>query len=289
MNQIAHDLMTALPRYTFKRGYFLLSTKGTGKYWLDLYGLSHLFNASDKADEYKKFLGNMIDKIIRHQIDNVKINSVIVPRWTRCTEDLFTETLLNICYDLFRIKYKNEYPNLRLFELFSAGGNTEEYYLNKVYPLLGEREQSEQCPSQNEQISSVNAVAFLALDIHSWLIDNLLECCVEGEIKIPSVVSVLGRCGEYPRFKQRKNNPEKDSKFLMYPLFNASGYEPATHIKGFSYLLDNDNGDKDKHPKKLYYIFEKDEDSDRSKKFIPTDFCDYSSCDTPQLLELHDK
>ena len=256
MEQIVKDLAHELPTYTFKRGYFLLSTKATGKYWLDMYGLSHLFNASAKAKEYKAFLHDIIDKIIQHQVNNEQINSVIVPRWTGCTEDLFSETLLNICYELFRTKYIAQ--NINMYELFSAGGKADEYFLNPVEILNN-------APHQN-----IKAIAFLALDIHSWLIDSLLANSSDGEVEIRSVISVLGRCKFYPRVRQRKNNPEKDSEFLLYPLFNASDYNPQSHTKGYSYLLDENISNKNSYPEKLYkHIFEVDKDSVKSKTFIP--------------------
>jgi len=259
MSNTVNNLSKEMPKHTFKRGCFLLSTKTPkpSEYWIDLYGLSHLFNATNEAKHFQRFLSDMIERIILHQLENVKINSVIVSRWTRCTEDLFSETLLNICFELLGTKLSDK--NIKLYELFSAGGNNEEYYLNRVETLNAESSLPQ---------DRIKAVAFLALDIHTWLIDSLLKCC--KEVEVYSVISVLGRCKTYPRIKQRKHE-NKDSEFLLYPLFNATDYNPLNHTGGFSFLLDDDDSNSSQFPEKLYRkLFVSGRDCDTNRRYIPS-------------------
>lgn len=259
------NLSRDLAKNTFKRGRFLLSTKKISKYWVDLYSLSHLFNASENANDNRNFLATIMKEIIMHQYNNLGINSIIVSRWTRCTEDQFSETMLNICFQLLKTELKD--TGIRLYELFSAGGNTEDYYLNQVVPKDSlSRKQIKQ--------NKTNAVAFLALDIHSWIIDNLLisqNKLSSNVITVQSVISVLGRCvdEDYPRLLQR-NRKTSYSDFLLFPLFNATGYDPQRHIDGYSYLLDSDSNNSDQVTERLYNRYFVDrQDCENNNKFIP--------------------
>lgn len=178
----------------YKHGYFFLSTKGKADFWVDLYSLSHLFNAEEKAKEYQCFLKKKMLEIILHQKEKLKINSVIIPRWTCSTEDLFTETLLDLCFELFH-EFPDDVRGLAVYELFNAGNGN--YYLNSVYTDKTEEH--------------IKAVAFLALDIHFGIIKKLVDS--SKGINIPSVISVIGRCD--PVFCM--NNCD----FKIIPLFNA--------------------------------------------------------------------
>jgi len=185
------DLPRNLKKNVFKRGYFLLSTKRLTKYWVDLFSLSHLFNAFENADEYYGLLQTMVRDIIVHQKKALRINAIICPRWTRSTEDLFSETLLNICFELLR-EEPETFGGLTVYELFSAGGK-DSYYLNPVNSEYHEEK--------------INAVAFLALDIHFGQIESLLGN--GNDLKIESVISIIGRCEPQNR------------AFSIVPLFDA--------------------------------------------------------------------
>ncbi|GHU89431.1 hypothetical protein FACS1894202_07610 [Clostridia bacterium] len=215
---ISKELQNKLPEQVFKRGYFLLTTKKTSNYWIDLYALSHMFNASEQRSEYREFLKAMVEKIVLHQATNFGVNSVIIPRWTCCTEDLFSETLLNVCFDLFGTESREQVndtseklKSIAVLELFSAGGVGHDMYLNQV--KFGNK--------SLDKDDDINAVAFLALDIHTWLMDYLLE---DHALKIQSVISLIGRCGQYPNTFKRKS-PNERSEFCVFPLFDASEFE----------------------------------------------------------------
>ena len=91
----------------------------------------------------------MVRDIIAHQKKELGVNAIICPRWTRSTEDLFSETLLNICFELLR-EEPETFGGLTVYELFSAGGK-DSHYLNPV---------NSECHEEK-----ITAVAFLALDI----------------------------------------------------------------------------------------------------------------------------
>jgi len=186
---LSQDLAT----HILKRGYFLLSTKKPSEYWVDMYHLSHLFNAYKDSKEYCGLLKGMICDIIEHQRKELNINTVICPRWTCSTDDLFSETLLNIFFELLHDK-SGVFGGLTIYELFIAGEKGS-YYLSPV---------NEKCHE-----NAINAVAFLALDIHFGMIEDLLKNNVNNHLKIDSVISVVGRI-----------KPEKRA-FSIIPLFDA--------------------------------------------------------------------
>jgi len=196
MSSVQNIDLNGLPKILketiLKRGHFLMSTGEWKPYWVDMFYLSHLFNESEHAKTFYKILKGLILDIIICQ-KRLGINAIISPRWTCSTDDLFAETLLNICFDLFRDNPK-ELSGLTLYELFRSGVK-DIYYLNKV-----KGEQSK---------DGINAVAFMALDIHVRLIDGLLNSHKNSGLKIDSVISVIGRCEPTPR------------SFMMIPLFDA--------------------------------------------------------------------
>jgi len=222
-------LSEELMHHIYKHGYFMMSDKSKKKYWIDLYSMSHVFNASKNAVENRALLKDILSSIVLHQMNECMINSIIIPRWTCSTEDLFSETLLNICFEI-----ANETPNLAVYELFSAGGESSDknnYYLNFV-DILAE---------DNIPSGEINAIVFIALDIHSWIIDFLLENPAYTDkdcnnLKIQSVFSVVGRCGQYPKTKKRRK-PEEFSNFNIFPIFNASDVEKE-NLSEFPFIMD---------------------------------------------------
>ena len=219
-----YSLAKVLPQRVFKRGYFLLTSKKTSNRWVDLYTLSCLFNASINAEEYRKYLKDTIEKIVVHQKEHLGINSIIVPRWTCCTEDLFSETLLNVCYALSRT---DSFEGISIFELFNAGGESGEYYLSPI-----EDETLNVTPHIDIQ---TKAIALLALDIHTWAIDSLLE--YNKNIVDLNVISIVGICNQNPK-KYNPNPDSKSRKFKTFPLFDVSEYEKKKDYDAeFTYVL----------------------------------------------------
>lgn len=266
--EIAIDLSSKLAMSIQKRGYFFLTNRGKTKYWIDLYALSHLFNKGADSITYREFLKDTIKRTVEHQKQNIGINAVIVPRWTCCTEDLFSETLLNICFDLYRADDK-----IAIYELFSAGGGTNEYYLS----LVDFSEKS----NKSDDNQDINAVALLTLDIHAWLIDDLLYSqsthvskdksrneTHEKKLFVPSIVSLLGRVGGYPKYTRNKwpdininiNKPDSDATndIKVFPLFDASDKKDIG-VNPFPFILDKE--------KTLYKSLFEDESYDY-KKYI---------------------
>lgn len=185
----------------YQRGYFFLSTRDKSQFWVDLYALSHLFNSSEMANEYRCFLKELMREIIIFQKKEFKINSVIISRWACSTEDLFSETLLNIYFELFRENRENDdFKDLTIYELFNSGNGN--YYLSPVY--------------SDKMQERINAIAFLALDIHFDIIQRLMKANKGVDISV--LISVIGRCDpDSPRVK--------NCGFDIVPLFNASKIE----------------------------------------------------------------
>jgi hypothetical protein len=216
------DLSAELHSATYKQGYFFYTDKRDGDYWIDLYSMSHLFNVSKNAKGHRARLKELVKEVVLHQ-KNVErgINSIIIPRWTQNTEDLFTETLLNICFELS--SESAEFNELAVYELFSAGGDDKnDFYMSLVESLEG-----------NKEPAKIKAIALLALDIHSWIIDFLLDNPVYKDIQVTSVISVVGRCGQFPTTNKRRKHDE-ESKFKIFPLFDASFYKREGEEKVFS-------------------------------------------------------
>jgi len=208
-------LPKALIEKVHKRGYFFLSTGNVppytkSPYWIDLYSLSHLFNASKESKEHKHFLKKKMLEFILHQKSKFNINSVIIPRWTRSTEDLFTETLLHLCFELVH-EFPEVFENIAIHELFNAGNNN--FYLNPVY-------------TDNTE-SHINAVAFLALDIHFGIIKKLQN--LNRDVTISSVLSVVGRCD--PELESIKKSGLK-----IIPIFNAC-IKLETNLDEFHFIM----------------------------------------------------
>ena len=199
------DLMDSI----FKRGYFLLTTKRTTGYWVDLFSLSHLFNADEKALRYRELLKGMLRDIIQHQQKELNINAVICPRFTCSTEDLFSETLLNICFEL-QIEEPELFREMTIFELFSAG-EKDSYYLNPV--------------NKDYKTGDIRAVALFALDIHFGQIESLQKMNKDN-LSIYSMISVVGRC-----------EPKKRD-FKVIPLFDA--WNDGTPESEFTFIM-NEN------------------------------------------------
>ena len=216
-----YGLAKVLPQKVFRWGYFLFTSRRTSPRWHDLYALSHLFNAFDNAEEYRKYLEEVIKKIVIHQKENLGINSVIVPRWTCSTEDLFSETLLNACFALSRT---DSCKGITIYELFSAGGESSgEYYLS---PIM-EDTTRDIAPHTN-----IKAVAFLALDIHTWVINRLLEANKKNKhFEISSVISIIGICNQCLETKGRMNPDRGKGEFKHFPLFDVSKDAEITYIK----------------------------------------------------------
>lgn len=215
-------LPSKLVQSIYKRGYFLMSRKVIRKYWVDMFHLSHLFNAHEDAKKHYSFLKNRIEGILKFQIDSKRtntINSVIIPRWTCSTEDLFCETLLNICFELF--SDSETFKGLNMYELFSTGGGDKPfYYLNPVI--------------KGDMHGSINAVSFFALDIHSWILDDFLsqKISIANGIRIPNVISVIGRCKP---LSTQANNTDNKCNFRIVSLFDA--WNELENVESFSYIM----------------------------------------------------
>lgn len=215
-----YGLAQTLPKRVFRWGYFLFTSKRTSPRWHDLYALSHLFNASKDSAKHREYLECIIRDIVVHQKQHLGINSVIIPRWTCCTEDLFSETLLNAC---FALSQTDSFRDITIYELFSAGGESGEYYLS---PLL------EDATRDIAPNTSIKAVAFLALDIHAWVIERLLEANKKNKnFEIPSVFSLVGICNQSMETKGKMNPDIGESEFKKFPLFNVLEDATITYIK----------------------------------------------------------
>jgi len=113
----------------------------------------------------------------------------------------------------------DSFKEITIYELFSAGGESDEYYLSKI----GDSARNTASPTD------IRAIAFLALDIHTWIIDSLLA--VDETISIPSVISIVGICNQCPETKYRKEPDKGYSKFKVFPLFDVSRKAEITYIK----------------------------------------------------------
>jgi len=274
-------LSKILAKKIFKRGYFLLTNKGTSHSWIDLYSLSNLFYDSEYKLICKNFLKEFVNKIVQHQMKEMNINAIIVPRWTQCTEDLFSDTLLSICVELFCSS--EGIQGITVYELLNAGGTGNDFYIRKLD--VEANKQINELSSTGIEIK-VKAIALLALDIHTWLIDGLLkrEVKAEPEVKsiiIESVIPVIGRYGTYPETEQQRKIESKKSemsKFRVFPIFNAHGYENIASYNdnlGFSYLLDASD-EYGKHCTEMLYkrlFCNNTYDSLQNRKYIPVNNC----------------
>ena len=238
------NLSKILAKDILKKGYFMLTSRSSSDYWIDLYSLSRIFNVYSSSDEYRCFLSNKMKGVIKCGIETESVNSIIIPRWTCSTEDLFSETLLNAWLAL---RNEEEFKSIKTYELFSAGGGNDDYYLCRV------KDESDIERDTNDTENKIIAIAFLALDIHSWIIDSLLEANPktnkndeqkQNDIEIPIVISVIGRCGQFPKTKLKKTPNKGYSSFKIFPIFNASGFENKAqeeYREGFKLIYDDDN------------------------------------------------
>jgi hypothetical protein len=119
---------------------------------------------------------------------------------------------------------------LTIYELFGAGGD-DSFYLNPV--------------NLAEQQETINAVVFLALDIHFGMVKCLLSS--NENISVSSIISVVGRC-----------NPEQRVVNIV-PLFDARTKGEQLPIE-FPFIMNVDS---------LYYKQLFNGDALDCKKYIP--------------------
>jgi hypothetical protein len=150
-----------------KEGFFFLSdrSKLTSPYWIDLLELSSILENFDTFSKFKYLLFSILNYLYTNDV-----NTIILPRWTNTTEDLFASTL-------YRLRLEKSNENFVFYEILKMG---EEGFC---------------ICSTKDVITRHKAIAIIGLDIHMHVIHNLMDFMKRKDIniEIPIILSIMSR------------------------------------------------------------------------------------------------
>lgn len=177
-----------------KEGFFFLSdrSKPPSNYWIDLLELDNILENFDTFRKFKVVLFSILNYL--YKIEDV--NSIILPRWTNTTEDLFASTLC-------RLRLEESNQNFAFYEILKMG---EEGFCI--------------CSTKDAIITGrgYKAIVIMGLDIHMHVIQKLMDFMDRKGIviDIPIILSIMS-IGIPEDIKDIQKNREIYSLFEVLP------------------------------------------------------------------------
>lgn len=152
-----------------KEGFFFLSdrSKPHSNYWIDLLELSKILENPDTFSKFKVVLFSILNYLYKNDV-----NTIILPRWTNTTEDLFASTL-------YRLRLEKSNENFVFYEILKMG---EEGF----------------CICATKEViagGGYKAIAIIGLDIHMQIIHKLMDFMKSRgiNVEIPIILSIMSR------------------------------------------------------------------------------------------------